>query len=163
MDEDVDRDDLSESTGLQSRATARLVSPTLATVPCGRNAPAGGRGIAAATSLRGATMKEIPGTSVHSSAGNPGDFAMSTPPATSTGVYASGGTANRGASVESSPSVSEEEEVDDSPSSKLGGRAAHELRWLRKTPVVRQGWTRGEQMQLDMDSAALFVEESTCY
>ena len=86
-------------------------------------------------------MREIPGTPVRSSAGTPGGFAMSTPPATSAGVNASGGTASPGASVELSPSVSEE----DKPSPKLGGRAVHELRWLGETPVVRQGRTRGEK------------------
>ena len=50
--------------------------------------------------------------------------------------------------------------MDDSPSPKLGGRAAHELRWLGETPVVRQGRTHGEQRQFDLDSAALFVEEA---
>ena len=49
-------------------------------------------------------MREIPGTPVHSSAGTPGGFAMSTPPVTSAGVRPSGGTARPGASVELSPS-----------------------------------------------------------
>ena len=83
---------------------------------------------------------------------------MSTPPAASAGVNASGGTASPGASVESSPSVSEEGEADDSPSPELGGRAAHELRWLGETAVVRQRCTRGYQRQIDLDSAALLVE-----
>ena len=52
---------------------------------------------------------------------------MFTPPATLAEVNASGGTASPGASVESSPSVSDEDKVDDSPSPELGGRAAHEL------------------------------------
>ena len=82
---------------------------------------------------------------------------MSTPPATSAGVNASGGTANPGASVESPPSVSEEDEMDDSPSPELGGRAARRLRWLWEIPIVRQGRTRGEQRQLYLDSAALLV------
>ena len=105
-------------------------------------------------------MREIPGTPVHSNAGTPGSFAISTPPATSARVNASGGTGSPGALVESSPSVSEEDEVDDSPSPKLGGRAAHELRRLGETRVVRQEWTRGEQRQLDLDWAAFFVEEA---
>ena len=50
--------------------------------------------------------------------------------------------------------------MDDSPSPKLGGRAAHELRRLGETPVVRQGRIRGEQRQFILDSAALFVEEA---
>ena len=104
VDEDADRDESSESTGVQSRVTARLVPPTPAAVPCERAAPAGGRGTAAATSLRGAAMREIPGTPVYSSAGTPGGFAMSTPPITSTGVRASRSTARPGASVELSPS-----------------------------------------------------------
>ena len=117
MDEDVDCDESSESTDVRPRVAARLVAPTLAAVPCGRAAPAGGRGTAAATSLRGAAMREIPGTPVHSSAGTPRGFAMSTRPVTSVGVNASRGTASPGALVESPPSVSEEEEeVDDSPS-----------------------------------------------
>ena len=85
---------------------------------------------------------------------------MSTPPATSAGVNASGSTASPGTPVESSPSVSEEDEADDSPSPKIGGSAAHELRWLGETHVVRQGRTRGEQRQFDLDSAALFVEKA---
>ena len=145
VDRDVDRDESREYTGVRPRVTARLVTPTPAAVPCGRAAPAGGRGTAAATSTREATMREIPGKPVHSRVGTPGGFAMSTSPATSAGVNASRGTASPGALVESSPSVSEADEVDNSPSPKLGGRAAHELRWLGETPVFRQGWTRGEQ------------------
>ena len=57
----------------------------------------------------------------------------------------SGGTASPRASVESPPSVSEEDEVDDSPSPELGGRVVPELRWLGETSVVQQGRTRGEQ------------------
>ena len=57
---------------------------------------------------------------------------MSTPPATSYGVEAIGGTASPGASIESSPSVSKEDEADDSPSPELGGSAASELKWLRR-------------------------------
>ena len=163
VDEDVDRDESSEYTGVRPRVTARLITPTPAAVPCGRAAPAGGRGTAAATSMRGATMREIPGKPVHSSAGIPVGFAMSTPPVISAGVCASRGTASLGASVESSLSVSEEDEVDDSPSPKLGGRAAHELRGLGQTPGVQKERTRRERRQLDLDSAALFVEESACY
>ena len=128
VNENVDRDESSEYTGVRPRDTARLVTPTPADVPCGRAAPAGARGTAAATSLRGATMREIPGTPVHSSAGTPRGFATSTPPVTSAEVSASGGTASPGALVQSSPSISEEDEADDSPSPKLGGRAAHELK-----------------------------------
>ena len=91
--EDVDRDESSKYTGDQPRVTARLVTPTLAAVPCGRDALTGGRGTAAATSLRGAAMIKITGTPVHSSA-----------------------------LVESSPYVFEEDKADDSPSPKLGGR-----------------------------------------
>ena len=85
---------------------------------------------------------------------------MSTPFATSAGVNASGGTASPGASLESSPSIFEEDKADDSPSPELGGRAAHELRWLAETLIVRQGRARGEQRHLDLDSAALFVEQA---
>ena len=158
-DEDGDCDESSKSTGVRSRATARLVDPTPATIPCRRAALTGGRGITVAISLRHAAMREIPGTPVHNSAGTPGAFAMSTPPATSAEVNASGSIACPGASVESSPSVSEENEADDSPSPKLGGRAAHELRWLGEISVIGQGQTRGVQTQFDLDSAALFVEE----
>ena len=73
-------------------------------------------------------MREIPGTPLHSSAGTPEGFPMSTLSATSAGVNASGGNASPGASFESSPFVSEENEVDDSPSPELRGRAARELR-----------------------------------
>ena len=106
-------------------------------------------------------MREIPGTPVHSSAGTPGGFAMSRPPATSAGVNAFGGTASPGALVESSPSACEEDEADNSPTPKLGGRATHELRWLGETAVVWQGRTRGKQRKFDLDSAAaLFVENA---
>ena len=134
VDEDVDRDESSEYTVARPRVTARLVAPTPAAIPCGRVAPVGGRGTAVATSLRGAAMREILGTPVHSNESSSGGFAMSTPPVTSAGVNASGSTASPGASVKSSPSVAEEDEVDDSPSLKLGGRAVHELRWLGGTP-----------------------------
>ena len=162
VDEDVDSDESCEYTSVRPRVTARLVTPTAAAVPC-EAALAGGRGTVEATSLRGATMREIPGTPVHSSADTPGGKARSTSPVTSAGVNASGGTASPGASIELSPSVSEQDEADDSPSPKLGGRAAHELRWLGETPITRQGRTRGERRQLGLDSAALFVEESACY
>ena len=105
-------------------------------------------------------MREIPGTPVRSSAGTPGGFGLSTPPATSAGVNVSGGTASPGASVELSPPVSEEDEADDSPSPEVGGSAARELRWLGETSVVRQGRIHGEQRQLDFDSVALFVDEA---
>ena len=84
VDVDVDYDESSESTGVRSSATASLFAPT-------------------PTSLRDAVMKEIPSSPVHSSAGTPGGSAMSTPPATSAGVNASGGTTRSGASVESPP------------------------------------------------------------
>ena len=61
-------------------------------------------------------MTDIPGITVHSSAGTPEGFAISTPPVASAGVRASEGTASPGASVESSPSASEEVEADDNPS-----------------------------------------------
>ena len=67
---------------------------------------------------------------------------MSTPPATSARVNASEGTVSSGTLVGSSPSVSE-----------LRGRAVRELGWLGETSVVRQGRTRGEQRQLDLDLA----------
>ena len=160
VDEDVDRDESSKYNGVRPTVTARLVTPTPAAVPCGRAALAGVRGTTADTSLRGAAMREIPGTPMHSSAGTPGGVDMSTRPATSAGLNASGGTASPGALVESSPSVSEEAGVDDSPSPELGRRTAHDLRWPGETPVVRQGRTRGRQRQFDFDSAALFVEEA---
>ena len=84
---------------------------------------------------------------------------MSTLLVTSAGVNASGGTASSGALIESSPSVAEEDESGDSSSPKLGGGAAHELRWLGEIHVVRQGRTRREQRQFGSDSAALLVEE----
>ena len=86
---------------------------------------------------------------------------MSTPPATSAGVNASGCTASSVASVEPSASFSDEDEAGDSPSPELGERAARELRWLGGPLVVRQGRTRGEQKrQLDLDLAALLVEKA---
>ena len=89
-DEDVDCDESSESTGVRSSVTARLVAPTPAAVPCGSASPAGGRGTTVAPSLSDAAMKEILGPPAHSSADTPGGFAMSTPLATSAGVNASG-------------------------------------------------------------------------
>ena len=80
VDEEEDRDESSEYTGVRPRVTARLATLTPAAVPCGRAAPAGGRCTAAATSMRGATTREIAGKPVHSSTGIPGGFAMSTPP-----------------------------------------------------------------------------------
>ena len=62
FDEGGDCEEPSGSTGVRPRATTRLVTPTPAAVPRGRAAPPGGRGTAAATSLRGAAMREIPGT-----------------------------------------------------------------------------------------------------
>ena len=159
VDEVVDCDESSESTGVRSRVTARLVPPTPAAVLCGKASPAGDRGITAATSLRVA-MRDIPDSPGHSNAGTPRGFAVSTSPATSVGVNASGSTASPGASVESSPFVSEEDEADDSPSPELGGRAAHDLRWLGEILVVRQGRSRGEQRQLGLNLVALFVEEA---
>ena len=73
-DKDADCDESSESTGVRSRVIARLIAPTPMAVPCERAAPVGGRGTAVATSLRGAAMKEIPDSRVHSSAGTPGDL-----------------------------------------------------------------------------------------
>ena len=60
-DVDVDCDESSESTGVRSSVPASLVAQAPAAVPCRRAAPAGSRGTAAVTSLRGATIKEIPG------------------------------------------------------------------------------------------------------
>ena len=85
---------------------------------------------------------------------------MSTPPAKSAGVNASGCTASSVASVEPSASFSGEDEAGDSPSPELEERAARELRWLGGPLVVRQGRTRGEQRQLDLDLAALRVEKA---
>ena len=100
VDADVDCDESSDCNGVRSSVTASLVASTPVVVPCERAVPAGGRDTAVATSLRGVAMKEIPGSRVHSSAGTPGGFAMSTPPATSAGINASGGIASPGASVE---------------------------------------------------------------
>ena len=101
----MDRDESSEYNGARPRVTARLVTPSPEAGPRGRAALACGRGTAEDSSLRGAAMREIPGTPVHSSAGTPGGFAMSTTPVIWAGVNASGGTASPGALVESSPSV----------------------------------------------------------
>ena len=74
----VNCDESSESTGVRSSVTARLVAPTPSTVPCGRAAPVGGRGTTVVTSLRSAAMKAIPGSPVHSTVGTPGWFHVST-------------------------------------------------------------------------------------
>ena len=109
----MDFDESSESTGgVRQRVTARLVALNLAAMPCGTAALAGGGGATAATSLRSAVVREIPGTLVHSSAGTPEGLAMSTPPAASVRVNASGGTLSPGASVESSPHIFEEDGPD---------------------------------------------------
>ena len=126
----MDFDESSEFTGVQSSLTSIEVAPTPTAVPYERAAPAGGRGTTVASSLRGAATKEIPGSPVCRSSSTPGGFAMSTLPATLAGVKASGGTASPGASVESSPSVLEEDEANGCHLSELGGGATRELRWL---------------------------------
>ena len=140
VDKDGDCDESSESIGVRPRVTGRLVAPTLATIPCGRAALAGSRGTAATTSLRVAVMREIPGTPVHSSEGTPKGFSMSTPPATSAGVNVSGDTASPGASVESSPSVSEGDEADDSPLPGRGGLTESKggLIWIRRRCLLKK-------------------------
>ena len=49
VDECVDRDESIESNDVRPRVTACPVAPAPAAIPCGRAAPAGGRGAAAAT------------------------------------------------------------------------------------------------------------------
>ena len=78
-DKYVNCDESSESTGVRSSVTARLVAPTPSAGPCGRAAPAGGRGTTVVTLWRSAAMKAIPGSPVHSSAGTPGGVPVSTP------------------------------------------------------------------------------------
>ena len=86
---------------------------------------------------------------------------MSTRPATSAGVNASGGTASPGASVKLPTSISEEDEADDSPLPELGGRISGELRWFGEIPVVRQGRTREEQRQLDLTLGRTCIHETS--
>ena len=71
MEEDVDLEELeqsttesSRSTDVQSSFTANLVAPTPAAFPCGRAAPADEESTAAATSLRGAATKKFSGNLV---------------------------------------------------------------------------------------------------
>ena len=97
---DVDFDESSESTVVLSNVTPNLVAPTPKAVPSGKAATASGRGTAAATSLRGTAMDEVPGSPMHSSADSPGGFAVSTLAATSAGITASGRTISPIASVE---------------------------------------------------------------
>ena len=86
---------------------------------------------------------------------------MSTRPATSAGVNASGGTASPGESVKLPTSISEEDEADNSPSPELGGRVSRELRWFGEIPVVRQGRTREEQKQLDLTLGRTCIHEAS--
>ena len=53
MDEAVHADELSQPAGVQSNVTASVLPPTPAAVPRGRARPAGARGTAATSSLRG--------------------------------------------------------------------------------------------------------------
>ena len=108
VDEEVGCDESSESTGVRSSVTARLVATTHVAVPFEITAPAGGRVTASATSLRGAAMRKF---RVHqcTAARILREVLLCLRPATSAGVSASGGTASPGASVESSPFVSEED------------------------------------------------------
>lgn len=85
---------------------------------------------------------------------------MSTPSTVSVGGNASGGFARPDASVSSSLGMSEEDDATYSPLPELRKRAARERRWLGETLIVLQERTHGKKKQLDMDSAALFVEES---
>ena len=55
--------------------------------------------------------------------------------------------------------VSEVGQTGGNPLRELRGRAAHELRWLRERPLSHEGQTYGEQMRLNLDSAALMVKE----
>ena len=80
VDEDVDRDESSESTGVQSRVTARGYF------------------------VERCRHERDSGYTRAQQCGYSGGLAMSTPPVTSAGVRASGGTARPGASVELSPS-----------------------------------------------------------
>ena len=57
-------------------------------------------------------------------------------------------------------SFSEGDESNVNPSPELGGRTVLELRWLGEPFVVREGRSRGEQRKLDLDLAALMIEEA---
>lgn len=78
VDEAVDTDRSSQPVD-QSKVTASIVPPVHAAVPSGRAGPAGGQRTAAAASLRGATIEEIPSVFVQDSACASGEGAMSTP------------------------------------------------------------------------------------
>ena len=70
-DVDVDFDHSREPSGIRSNVAISMVAPSLAAIPFGRASPAGGRGTAASSSLRGAPMNEIPSLPVHSSSDTP--------------------------------------------------------------------------------------------
>ena len=80
VDEDVDCDESSESTGVRSRVTAR------------ESCTGGWSRYCHGYFVERLAIKEVPCTPVNSSAGALGGFAMSTPSATSAGINASGGT-----------------------------------------------------------------------
>ena len=132
----------SESTDLRLSFTASLVAPISLTFPCRRVAPASGSSTTVAISFEGAAMEDVSGsleTMLHPKKSSrpcitaqvqQGGGATSTPSAISADVNASGGTASSGVSIEASPSVSKRNEVDNSPSLELEGRASSEQRWI---------------------------------
>ena len=89
-------------------------------------------------------MEEVSGSPVQSSAGTPGGYAMSTPPATLARINAFRGTASPVASIKSSPSVSKENEADNSPSLELGQLMA--LCDIGKKPWKYTRWVFGSNI-----------------
>ena len=151
--EDLDVNNSSRPTDVRSSVTSSILSPNRAGVSRWRAGLGNGQGTAAATSLRDAATEEVPSLSVHSGPGTPEGGHMPTPSAVLARVNMSWGTASADASVRSSQVVLEEDGADDSPSSRLEGR------WVGANPIALQGWTRGEQKRLDLDSVTLFIED----
>lgn len=85
---------------------------------------------------------------------------MSTLSSASTGVNESSTIASLRALVQSSQFISEEDEMDESPSPVLGGKASHDLKWLKRASIILQGWTRGQRKWLGLDSAALLLNKN---
>ena len=103
VDVDGDGDESSQRTGVQPRVTARLVAPTPAAFPLWEGCTGRRSRYRRRCFVERCHHERNSGYIRAQQRGYSGDFAMSTPPATSAGVNTSEGTASPGASVQSSP------------------------------------------------------------
>lgn len=118
----ADVDESRQPVGVQSNVAASILPLTLAAVSHGRSGPTGGRGTAAAASLRGAAREKVLSVPVQNSAGASGRGAMSTP-----AEHVWGNSQPRRISSIIT-GFSEEDDMDDIHSPELGGRATREQR-----------------------------------